>query len=458
MKVQILHIFLPLLLALIAAPNRAPAAQILNPPDGATNVCPDTLLRVTFDAPPGLQRSGQITLRAASGELADTIDLTLNSRSNSQARTIGGARFTNYPVLISGQTAVICPHAGVLRYGQTYRVTISPGVFADFTNEISWTFTTCPAGPATNAARLVVAGDGSGDFCTVQGAVDFVPAGNTQPREIFILSGVYEEIVFVTNRHHLTFRGEDRTNTTIQYANNENFNYRTLGRNVYRQTFGVSADDFTLENLTVRNTTPKRGSQAEALRIDGRRCVVRNVDFYSFQDTLKLSGTVFISCCYVEGDVDFIWGTGTCFFTNCEIKCVNNGACITQIRNTATNFGDVFVDSPLTPRARRHQRHPLAHRSGPLPLQPRRVDQLRDGQPHSARGLALHPRPEPARPAPLLGIRHHRPHRHQPSGREPARANFPAIDRRRGRPNARHQIHPRRLGAVVPAIGPKELP
>ncbi len=98
----------------------------------------------------------------------------------------------------------------------------------------------------------------------------------------------------------------------------------------------------------MRNTTPNRGSQAEALRIDGRRCVVRNADFYSFQDTLKLSGTVFISGCYVEGDVDFIWGTGTCFFTNCEIKCVNNGACITQIRNTATNFGDVFVDCRLT--------------------------------------------------------------------------------------------------------------
>ena len=348
MKLQIPRLLLSALLALALTPNPTSAAQILNPPNGATNVCPDTLLRVTFDAPPALQRSGQITLRTASGELADTIDLSLNSRSNSQARIIGGTRFTNYPVLISGQTAVICPHSGVLQYGQTYHVTISPDVFENATNEISWTFTTRPAGPAADAPRLVVAADGSGDFCTVQGAVDFVPAGNTQPREIFIRTGVYEEIVFVTNKNQLKFRGEDRARTVIQYTNNENFNYRTLGRNVYRQTFGVSADDFTLENLTVRNTTPKRGSQAEALRIDGRRCVVRNVDFYSFQDTLKLSGTVFVSGCYIEGDVDFIWGTGTCFFTNCEIKCVNNGACITQIRNTATNFGDVFVDCRLT--------------------------------------------------------------------------------------------------------------
>jgi pectin methylesterase-like acyl-CoA thioesterase len=185
-----------------------------------------------------------------------------------------------------------------------------------------------------------VAADGSGDFCTVQGAVDFVPAGNSRPREIFIRNGVYEEIVFVTNKDHLTFLGEDRARTIIQYANNENFNYRGLSRNIYRQTFGVNADDFTLENLTVRNTTPKGGSQAEALRVDGQRCAVRNVDFYSFQDTLKLSGTVFV--------VDFIWGYGTCYFTNCEIRCVNNGSCITQIRNDASHFGDVFVDCRLS--------------------------------------------------------------------------------------------------------------
>ncbi len=138
---------------------------------------------------------------------------------------------TDYPVLISSQTAVICPHASVLRYRQTYQRHRKPGhVFADFTDEISWTFATRSAGPVADAARLVVAGKQLRRPLTVWGAVEFtVPAsGNTQPREIFIRSGVYEEIVFVTNQHHLTFRGENRTNTTIQYANNENFNYRTL--------------------------------------------------------------------------------------------------------------------------------------------------------------------------------------------------------------------------------------
>jgi pectin methylesterase-like acyl-CoA thioesterase len=63
---------------------------------------------------------------------------------------------------------------------------------------------------------------------------------------------------------------------------------------------------------------------------------------------LKLSGEVFIRNCYIEGDVDFIWGFGTCFFTNCEIKCLSSRACVTQIRNGKDQFGDVFVDCRLT--------------------------------------------------------------------------------------------------------------
>jgi pectin methylesterase-like acyl-CoA thioesterase len=352
MKIRLLIVAL-VPLALAALPNEATAAKILTvqPADGATNVCPDTLLRLTFDAPPVLGHTGEIRITTAAGELADTIDLSQNDLHNAQPRMIGGMSFTNYPVLISGNTATICPHLGALRYGQDYRVAIDAGVFEGVTNTMAWTLHMRRAGPAAKARRLVVAADGSGDFCTVQGAIDFLPAGHAQPTEIFIRKGVYEEIVYVTNRSHLTFRGEDRKQSIVQYANNEIFNYRGLRRNIFRQSFGVDADDIRLENLTLRNTTPKRGSQAEALRIDGQRCVINGVDFYSFQDTLKLSGTVFIRNCYIEGDVDFIWGFGTCYFTNCEIKSVTSGSCITQIRNDDAHFGDVFVDCRLTKAA-----------------------------------------------------------------------------------------------------------
>jgi pectin methylesterase-like acyl-CoA thioesterase len=323
----------------------------LEPTDNAPNICPDTLLRLAFDAPPVLGRTGLIRITDASGQLADTIDLAANDSHNAQPRTIGGMTFTNYPILISSNTALVCPHAGTLKYGQTYRISIDLGVFEGITNAPAWTIHTRRDGPVISAEKLTVAADGTGDFCTVQGAIDFIPAGNTQSREIFIRTGVYQEIVCVTNKNHLTFRGEDRKGTIIQYANNENFNYRGLKRNIYRQTFGVDGDDFHLENLTLRNTTLKGGSQAETLRVDGQRCILKNVDFYSFQDTLKLSGSVFVSNCYIEGDVDFIWGYGTCYFTNCEIKTVNSGACITQIRNDDSHFGDVFVNCRLTKAA-----------------------------------------------------------------------------------------------------------
>ncbi|HLX69964.1 MAG TPA: pectinesterase family protein [Verrucomicrobiae bacterium] len=352
MKTHLLPLaILPLLFASFFNASAATKILALQPLDGASNICPDTLLRLSFDSPSVLGRTGKIRITDTSGQLADTIDLAANDAHNAQPRNIGGLIFTNYPILISSNTALICPHAATLKYGQTYRISIDPDVFEGITNPTAWTIQTKRDGPAADAERLTVAADGSGDFCTVQGAVDFVPPGNTQPREIFIRNGIYQEIVCVTNKNHLTFHGEDRKQTIIQYANNENFNYLGLKRNAYRQTFGVDADDFHLENLTLHNTTPKHGKQAEALRVDGQRCVINNVDFYSFQDTLKLSGTVFINNCYIEGDVDFIWGYGTCYFTNCEIKSVTSGACITQIRNDGLRFGDVFVDCRLTKAA-----------------------------------------------------------------------------------------------------------
>jgi pectin methylesterase-like acyl-CoA thioesterase len=68
--------------------------------------------------------------------------------------------------------------------------------------------------------------------------------------------------------------------------------------------------------------TPIGGSQAEALRTNSQRCSVRDVDFSSYQDTLFLNGRVYFTNCYIEGDVDFIWGGGAAFFNRCEIRAL----------------------------------------------------------------------------------------------------------------------------------------
>ena len=129
----------------------------------------------------------------------------------------------------------------------------------------------------------------------------------------------------------------------IAGLNNDRLNSGRIGRALV----SMDANDFTLENMTLHNTTPFGGSQAEALRVKSDRCILRNDDFYSFQDTLLLGGRVYLTNCYVEGDVDFIWGQGTVFFDQCEIKAVHNGYYL-QARNPAKSPGYVFFQCKLT--------------------------------------------------------------------------------------------------------------
>ncbi len=346
---------LRLLLALLASVSSAPFALALSvtaiaPADGAMNVCADTLVRLTFD---GDVRAGGVgtvqLLDAATGEVVDAADLA----DPAPTRLIGGnaTPFRYHPLLADGSVVTFFPRAGVLAAGRTYRVRVSPGAltgaggdaFAGFPSGAEPRFTVRAAAPAVDAATLVVAADGSGDFCTVQGAVDHVPAGNTRPRLIVIRPGTYPEMVYVGSRKpFLTFRGTDRDACVIAYPNNNNFN---AGNN--RAMVAVDAGDVTLETLTLHNTTPRGGSQAEALRGNGRRVMLDRVTLRSFQDTLLWNGALFVTDSLIEGDVDFMWGGGACYFQRCEIRSVGSGY-LAQVRNGETGRGNVYVDCRLT--------------------------------------------------------------------------------------------------------------
>ena len=317
------------------------------PTNQSPGVCADSPLRLTFSEPPALGRQGQVMVcRAADNQPVDVFDLN----TTGAADNFGGKSLHYEPVRMAGNTVSLQLHARSLNSGTAYYVTIVPGTFqgrsgnafAGFTNQSAWRFTTRQAMPK-GRTRVVVAADGTGDFCTPQGAVDYVSDDNQSPVEIFIRKGVYEGMVYIMrDKSHLHFLGEDRKGTIIVGQNNDRFN---AGR-INRALVNVDADDFILENMTLRNTTPYRGSQAEALRLNGNRCVLRNDDFYSFQDTLLLSGRVYATNCYVEGDVDFIWGQGVVFFDRCEIKAVHSGYYV-QARNPE-NSGYVFFRCQLT--------------------------------------------------------------------------------------------------------------
>jgi len=331
-------------------------------------------LRLTFAAPPSLGASGGIRIiDAATNAVVESIDI----RSPTAIKTIGGLENCKYyPVIVAGNDACIYLRNGALAWNKTYYVTIDSGAFlvggdsfAGVEAPASWRFTTKPAAPPAGATRLTVAADGTGDFCTVQGALDFIPDGNTAPTTIFIRKGTYTEIVFFTNKHAVTLLGEDRRKTVIAYANNAKFN--NAGGNPYANgsnPSGVAAirggsvyhrgvftahrvDDLVIANLTIRNTTPHGGSQAEAIILNGTpsaRAIVKDVDLASFQDTLQINGQAYVSHCHIEGDVDFMWGTGPCFFEDCVCRSLHSGAYYTQIRNPGLirleNHGFVYLN------------------------------------------------------------------------------------------------------------------
>jgi pectin methylesterase-like acyl-CoA thioesterase len=346
----------------------APTVRSLYPANGEGNSCVDTPLRITFGDNVALGSMGKIELfDAASDQRIEMIDIAAIRRPRGQGegrgpsttptgasrpvahKTVGGATFAYYPVHLEGSTAEI-DFASTLQYGKSYYVKFDPGVFKDdagdhpgIADAATWRFTV-RAAPEPGKTKIVVATDASGDFNTVQGAVDYIPDGNTTPTTIVIKKGTYTDLVNFGNKHNLTFAGEDRKQSVLQYANNNVFNAGGGGGG--RGVFIVrNCNALTIANLTVRNLTPLNGSQAETILIRNRadaKGIVTNCEFYSTQDTVQVSGQTYFSDCYIEGTVDFIWGDGPCFFESCHIRAMRTPGYYTQVRNRGDARGFVF--------------------------------------------------------------------------------------------------------------------
>jgi pectin methylesterase-like acyl-CoA thioesterase len=329
----------------------AMSAIAFEPTSNSTAICTDKPLSITFNQTPKLGTSGRLRVYDSLGTLVDTIDMA----TAAQTKTIGGvSAFRYYPIIIEGNTANIYLHAQ-LAYNKTYYVTIEPGVLTDsanapfvgFSDANTFRFTTKQSAPISGTNVLTVDASGTGDFCTIQGAVDFVPANNVQRVVISVKNGTYTEIVYIpSNKPLITVKGESQAGTVQRYANNCNLNCAVSGN--YRTSFGVDANDFNLENITLHNTTPVGGTQAEAIRTNGLRATINQVTFKSFQDTVLTQKSAFITNSYIEGDVDFMWGNGATYFKNTELKSLRDGGYYTQIRNGAGTYGNVYVNCRFT--------------------------------------------------------------------------------------------------------------
>jgi pectin methylesterase-like acyl-CoA thioesterase len=378
-------------------------AQTLFPSHQATMVNPDVKLKLTFKEAPGIGKSGKIRFYDASNDrLVDTLDIgippgptrpvdpavrakdylsfpypydrkarptnrdtkpgtpsagAVPTTDKYQLTIIGGFTdgFHFYPITVEGTTATIHPHHDMLEYGKTYYVEIDAEVLdvpkEKFSGIKRWKFTTKPKSkaPRPNTTQLIVSADGTGNFNTVQGAMDFVPDHSKKRITIKVRDGLYQEIVYVRNKDNVTLVGEDQNKTIIRYANNEVFNPHpaNIRTNPEPGTFpsrraAVTIDncnDIHIVNMTLQTTA---FGQAEGLLITGERNILSHVTVIGSGDALQANGRIYMVDSTIDGAGDTILGRGALFCERCTIR---SRSVMMWPRNHENVHGNVFKDS-----------------------------------------------------------------------------------------------------------------
>jgi pectinesterase len=210
-------------------------------------------------------------------------------------------------------------------------------------------FFTLPA--SAYKTKITVAVDGSGDFTSIQEAIYSTKAFPDKPITIFIKNGTYKEKIKVPAFNtHLRMIGEDPKKTIITW--DDYFKKINKGRNstFYTYTLKVEADDFIAENITIENSAGPVG-QAVALHVSGNRVVFRNCRILGNQDTLYSTGEnskQYYDHCYIEGTTDFIFGSATALFSECQINSLSNSYITAASTPPDKKFGFVFMHCLLT--------------------------------------------------------------------------------------------------------------
>ncbi|MGY1681907.1 pectinesterase family protein [Geodermatophilus sp. SYSU D01176] len=229
-----------------------------------------------------------------------------------------------------------------------------------------------PTGEVLPLHDVLVAQDGSGDFTTVQSAIDATPAGTAgDPVVIAVKPGTYRELVSLT-KSNVTLIGTtgNAADVVITYDNAAGTTNPATGLTYgtsNSQTFRLSGNDVTLRDLTVENAFDEAavqlsgGEQAVALHTTGDRLVASNVRLLGNQDTLLVnspdanivSRSYFVDS-YVQGDVDFVFGRGAAVFDRSTIHALSRGSSSNNGYITAASTADQFpyglliTDSTIT--------------------------------------------------------------------------------------------------------------
>ncbi len=194
--------------------------------------------------------------------------------------------------------------------------------------------------------------DKSGEIKTINEALQLCKKySDEKKKEIYIKNGLYKEKVIITQKN-ISLVGENRDKVIIYYddcAYDKFSDGENLG--TFRSSTVFSTGDYLrLKNLTMKNTggDGEKVGQTVAFFSNGDLCKVVNCNFISNQDTLLL-GPIPLDAkgarpyeytsdivekrsyfynCYIQGDVDFIFGGGSAVFEKCQLNSNNKNKLI----------------------------------------------------------------------------------------------------------------------------------
>lgn len=195
---------------------------------------------------------------------------------------------------------------------------------------------------------IVVSRDGTGNFRSLQEAIESARAFMDYTVTIYVKNGVYKEKVIVPSWvENIDIIGEDRDKTIITYDDHANINKMGTFRTY---TVKVEGSDITFKNLTIENNAAQLG-QAVALHTEGDRLKFINCRILGNQDTIYTGAKftrLYFKDCYIDGTTDFIFGPSTALFENCMIHSKRNSYVTAASTPKEAKYGYIFKHCKLT--------------------------------------------------------------------------------------------------------------
>ncbi len=174
--------------------------------------------------------------------------------------------------------------------------------------------------------EIIVAKDGSGNFTTIQDAVNSIPTTNAEWKIIIVKNGVYDEHVMIKSSF-VALVGESRAGTHIENNLPRATWYAANGTNTGAGVVNVATNmhDIVIANLYIRNTFEGSEDYTEVIRTEtGTTHIwVINCDVLClWKDTFapwgKAGGMYYVSNCNFRGSIDAFCPRGYCYAINCR--------------------------------------------------------------------------------------------------------------------------------------------